>query len=134
MSETETDATVTLLVVEDETLLLHELKIALEDAGFQVRDASNGRDSMAAIETENEAIKALITDVNLGNSPSGWDLGHAARERNPGLPVIYVSGGAESDWAVKGVPKSVFIAKPHAAVQVVVAVSSLMNADGDTAA
>ena len=115
------------LLVEDEALLLDDLKSALEEGGFRVLAASNGTEALALLEREIVSIGALVTDVNLGEGPTGWDLAHVARERNAELAVVYASGGHESDWAVNGVPRSVFIAKPFATAQIVVAVSTLLN-------
>ena len=45
-----------------------------------------------------------------------------------GMPIVYVSGASGSEWTSKGVPHSVMISKPFASSQIVVAVSSLINA------
>jgi len=44
------------------------------------------------------------------------------------MPVVYLSGDSEADWTARGVPQSVFIAKPFAPAQVVTAISTLLNA------
>jgi two-component system, OmpR family, response regulator len=123
----ETTAQPLVLVVEDEALLLDELQLALEDAGFRVLAASRGAEALSLLQDEIASIRALVTDVNLGEGTNGWELAHFAREQNAELPVVYASGGTEADWAINGVPKSVFIAKPFAPAQVVVAVSTLLN-------
>jgi FixJ family two-component response regulator len=70
----------------------------------------------------------LITDVNLPGPVTGWDIAHRARELNPGLPVIYMTGGAGHEWSAHGVPESLLVTKPFALAQVVTAVAQLMNA------
>ena len=70
----------------------------------------------------------MLTDIRLGSGPSGWDVARHAREANPIVPVVYVSGDSASDWVVYGVPHSIMIPKPYAFPQVVTAVSTLMNA------
>jgi hypothetical protein len=42
--------------------------------------------------------------------------------------VVYMTGASADDWGSKGVPNSVLINKPFAPVQVVTAVSQLLNA------
>ena len=56
----------------------------------------------------------------------GWELACAAREQASDLPVIYVSGASGHEWASRGVPGSLMIAKPFAPAQIVVAISSLL--------
>ena len=117
------------LLAEDEPVISIDLQAALEEAGFAVRLAPDGAQALALIETEGEAIRALVTDVNLGRGPNGWDVAHAGRERNPGLGVVYVTSADSSEWAANGVPNSVFVSKPFANAQIVVAVSELLNAE-----
>ena len=54
-------------------------------------------------------------------------MARKARELNPTIPVIYVSGKDGHDWSAQGVPQSVMIAKPFAVAQVVVAMANLLN-------
>ena len=43
------------------------------------------------------------------------------------MPVVYTTAQTAEDWAAHGVPNSVHITKPFAPVQVVTAVSHLLN-------
>lgn len=72
-------------------------------------------------------IRAVLTDIRLGNGPNGWDLARYARDSIPTMPVVYVSGDSTGEWAVHGVPNSVMIPKPYAFAQIITAVSTLMN-------
>lgn len=72
--------------------------------------------------------RALVTDVNLSGELTGWDAATRGRELNPDLPVVYMTGDSAHQWASRGVPNSVLIAKPFAPVQIVTAVSNLLNA------
>jgi two-component system OmpR family response regulator len=118
----------TVLVVEDETLIGETLKHALEDAGFGVVLAFDAEAAIAALE-QNRArgITGLVTDIRLGRGKSGWEVASRAREMNPGLPVVYMSGDSADDWAARGVPHSTMLQKPFAMIQVVVALSALLN-------
>lgn len=115
------------LYVEDEVLIQQLVEITLQDAGYAVLLASNGREGMAALSDRTDEIIGLITDITLGDS-TGWEVARHARELNPDLPVIYVSGRDGHEWAAQGVPQSVMISKPFAPMQIVVAISSLLNA------
>ena len=115
-----------ILVVEDDALLLLEAETILQDGGFDVLTANDG--PSAFVEIENGEISALVSDVNLGSGPSGWDVARRARETRPDLPVVYVSAVHSSEWTVHGVPNSIMIAKPYAPAQLVTAIATLLNA------
>jgi two-component system cell cycle response regulator CpdR len=117
-----------LLLVEDEVLIAHSLEEALTEAGFEVQLAVNGTEATKALEANATSIAALITDIRLPlEGPNGFDLAHRARELSPKVAVIYVSGDSAAEWASKGVPKSVMLAKPFAIAQLITAVSQLLN-------
>ncbi len=42
--------------------------------------------------------------------------------------MVFVSGGSQHEWTSKGVPESIMISKQFAPAQVVVAVTTLINA------
>jgi DNA-binding response OmpR family regulator len=121
-----------LLYVEDEILTQGLVEEALREAGFDVLIASNGDEALAQLGAKCAALRGLITDINLGDCPDGWEVARNAREAISGLPVVYVSGACEHEWAAKGVPNSLMIAKPFAPAQIVVAISSLLIASGPT--
>ncbi len=114
--------------IEDETLVQQVVEIGLQDAGFAVVLAMSGEDGVGILEDAKQAVIALIIDVNLGPGMDGWEVARHARALHPDLPVIYVSGKEGHEWTVQGVPHSVMISKPFAPAQIVVAVSSLLNA------
>jgi DNA-binding response OmpR family regulator len=71
----------------------------------------------------------LVLDIKLGQDGiRGWHVARRARSLNPGLPVIYMTGGAAEEWAVHGVAKSIILAKPFAPAQLISAISKLLTA------
>jgi DNA-binding NtrC family response regulator len=118
---------VAVLVVEDDPLIHDLVEPALADAGYQVLTAASANKAIGHLEADT-AIKALVTDVELGHGPNGWDIATRARELHPEMAVIYMTGAAASDWPSKGVPNSLIIQKPFAPAQIVTAVSQLLNA------
>ena len=120
-------AAATLLYVEDDALTREMVRTALSEAGFEVVIAEDGTRALAIIEDGKHVFRGLVTDVNLGRGPDGWQVARHARERLDALPVVYVSGDSGHEWASKGVPHSTLVAKPFAPAQIVVALATLMN-------
>lgn len=116
-----------LLLVEDEDTVRSVLEETLRDGGFDLKIAGNGADALAILESDSEAVRGLITDINLGSGPSGWDVAKRARELIPELPVVYMSGADAEKWTSHGVPNSTIITKPFAPAQIVTAISTLLN-------
>ena len=118
---------VPVLVAEDEALIRMLLEEELTEAGFQVVPAADGHQAEAKLEAEAPRLCAIVTDIRLGRGPSGWDLARRAREQEPSVAVVYVSGDSIHEWAAKGVPNSVMVSKPFAPAQVITALSTLLN-------
>jgi DNA-binding response OmpR family regulator len=120
-----------LLLVDDDPLLSEMLSTALTDAGFEILSPSEGTQALAELDADATRFKAVVTDVNLGTGPDGWEVGRHARELVSDMPVVYISGDSSHEWASKGVPDSVLIAKPFAPAQLIMAISMLIT-DADT--
>ncbi|WP_428333002.1 response regulator transcription factor [Novosphingobium sp.] len=119
-----------ILVIEDEFLIREVVVGALEDAGFSVLTADDGAQGTQLFAEHSADIRGMVTDINLGEGIDGWALARTAREQAGELPVVYVSGASGHQWASQGVPNSLFITKPFAPAQIVVALSSLLVASG----
>jgi hypothetical protein len=46
----------------------------------------------------------MVTDINLGHGPSGWDVAKRARELNRAVTVIYVTSAGGHDWQRRAFP------------------------------
>jgi DNA-binding response OmpR family regulator len=118
-----------ILVVEDDQLIQSVVEETLTDGGFEIAIASSGENAVELLDASEGKYRALVTDINLGRDKiDGWDVARHAREIDPKFPVIYMSGKDADDWASKGVPNSIMLAKPFAPAQLVTAVSQLLNA------
>ena len=115
-----------LLLVEDEALVRHDLKEALVEAGFDVTEAGSGGEALSEFEADASRIRGLITDINLGKEPDGWEIARRGRELIPDLPVVYISSHGSADWPSKGVPNSLTLSKPFATAQLITAISTLL--------
>jgi DNA-binding NtrC family response regulator len=113
-----------ILIVEDEMLIMHLMESSLEEGGFKVILAASGEQAIQILDAQNPPFRAVITDVNLGREKSGWDVAKHAREIDPEIAIIYVTGHGGVDWTSHGLPKSILITKPFAVAQLLTAVES----------
>jgi DNA-binding response OmpR family regulator len=116
-----------ILIAEDEQAVQGFVDDALSEGGFQAVLTASGEEALTLLIGDKAKFRALVTDVNLSGRLSGWDVAKRAREINPDLPVIYMTGAAAEQWASHGVPNSVLLTKPFAPAQLVTAVSQLLN-------
>lgn len=119
------DATASILLVEDVKLLSEEMRKALEGRGYPVTVASDGNEACALLADPDRRFTALITDLDLGPGPNGWEVARAARTRNADVVVIYVTGGDGAEWAAIGVPRSLILQKPFTTTQIVRAINTV---------
>ncbi|RVP80656.1 response regulator [Sinorhizobium meliloti] len=117
---------ITILLADDEAILLIDYEHALIAAGFAVIAVSSGAKAIAAL--DETPIQGVITDVRFAAPPEGWEVGRAARRTDPEMPVVYVSGHGSAEWPIEGVPNSIMLEKPFAMAQLVTAISQLLNA------
>jgi DNA-binding response OmpR family regulator len=117
-----------ILVVEDDHLVRSVVEDCLTDGGFDLAIASSGENALELLDASKGKFRAVVTDINLGRDKiDGWEVARRAREIDPNFPVVYMSGKDADDWASKGVPNSIMLAKPFAPSQLVTAVAQLLN-------
>ncbi len=90
----------TLLIVDDDGVLLHLLSVIMAHSGFDVRTAQDGFAALAAIRAEIPDI--LLSDLYMPGM-SGFELLSVVRRRFPAIPVIAMS----STYSGPGVPAGV---------------------------
>jgi len=117
-----------LLIVDDEASVRDLLAVALEEAGYTILMASDAKGAVAILDELPAKHRAVITDVNLGpDILTGWDIARLARQRDPDMAIVYMSGASGHQWPSHGVPGSILVPKPFAPAQMVMAVSQLLN-------
>jgi DNA-binding response OmpR family regulator len=121
------NATILLLLVEDEPLVRMNLQEELSEAGFELVVAANSQQAIAELEVDSGRFRGVLTDIRLGRGADGWEVARRARELSVAVPVVYISGDSAHEWLVKGVPNSVMVSKPFVAVQIITAISTLLN-------
>jgi CheY-like chemotaxis protein len=123
----ESPPTDVVLVVDDEGLVREVVRTALEEGGYVVEAVEDGRAAIALLEEGGRALRALVTDVNLGRGPSGWDVAKRAREIYPDLAVVYLSGASLHEHATEGVANSAVLDKPFGVAQILARVVDLIG-------
>lgn len=121
------DSPVLVLIAEDQEDIRNILQVSFEDGGFAVEMASTAKEAIALLDSRGEEVRALVTDINLGEDVTGWEVARHARELRSDLPVVYMTGSEGHEWSSLGVPNSILVPKPFAPAQVLTAVSQLLN-------
>jgi DNA-binding NtrC family response regulator len=81
----------TILLVDDETIVLRTMRQILTLRGYRVLTAENGRRALEVFEESAEPIDLLLTDVVMPGM-HGTELARRLRERAPHLPVLFTAG------------------------------------------
>jgi len=115
-----------ILVVEDDTLLrMHALEM-IEEAGFEVLEASNADDAIKLLEARMD-IAVVFTDIDMPGSMNGLKLAHAVANRWPPIRIVATSGHFQmhdGDLPEGGL----FIAKPYLSQQILSTLHRLAKA------
>jgi signal transduction histidine kinase/CheY-like chemotaxis protein len=82
-----------ILVVDDDMLVLMGTQAMLEDLGHTVVSASSGADALRILKDRSD-IDLLITDQAMPQMP-GLALAHEAKALHPELPIVIATGYAE---------------------------------------
>ncbi|MCX7514387.1 response regulator [Frateuria hangzhouensis] len=83
-----------ILLVEDEAFLRELVMEGLQDAGFNVVEASDGNTGVQALQSDLR-IDVLLSDIKLPDI-DGYQVAEAARTLRPGMKVILMTGYAPS--------------------------------------
>ncbi|MGK2943306.1 MAG: response regulator [Desulfuromonadales bacterium] len=101
------------LLVDDEAMVLAVGKAMLEELGFEVLAASNGREAVALFKEHSDTIGQVVMDLTMPHM-GGEEAFHEMRQLDPEVKVIIASGYNEQEitslFAGKGL--SGFIQKP----------------------
>ncbi len=82
-----------ILIVDDEEPVRELMREILEDEGFEVAVAREGREALSMF--EKKSFDAVFTDVGMPGM-SGWELARAIRECNDSVPLAVITGWGEA--------------------------------------
>jgi signal transduction histidine kinase/ActR/RegA family two-component response regulator len=86
----------TVLVVEDEEAMVHLLKEALSQAGYQTLTAMNGEEAVDLYHQHTAEIDIVVLDLGLPKV-SGFDVIHKLMEQSPSVSIIITTGYLQPD-------------------------------------
>jgi CheY-like chemotaxis protein len=116
------DHATTVLVVEDEALLLFSISDELTAQGFVVFEASNAHDAVTLL-TAHPEIEIVFTDIDMPGSMDGLKLLALVRERWPPVRVLVTSGKKRPTREML-MDENWFLPKPYTTAGVVAAIQA----------
>jgi CheY-like chemotaxis protein len=94
-----------ILVVEDEVMLLMVVAETLRDAGFTVLEASNGTMALQALK-EHPEIALMISDIKMPGM-SGYEVAQEGLTLRPELKVVLMTGYTQDPMPARFVEANV---------------------------
>lgn len=85
-----------LLVVDDSALIRGAVTKTLRAAGYEILEATNGREGLATWEQNKERIALVLSDVFMPEM-DGLTMGKELRRRSRTLPVVLMSSKLDED-------------------------------------
>jgi len=106
------------LLVEDQEIILENIRQQLIDNGFEVIAASSAEEACVQIARHGERIGAAFLDVDLGEGEDGFCVARQVRAAQPDAKIVYTSGGIRGGLLNERVENSVFVPKPYMPSQI----------------
>jgi DNA-binding NtrC family response regulator len=102
----------TVLVVEDDDLVLELVVAMMKDLGYEVVTATEARSALSIIQHD-DRIQLLFADVIMPDQMNGIDLARAAQRCRPELKILLTSGYAGFDAVGERRTEFPVLAKPY---------------------
>jgi DNA-binding NtrC family response regulator len=84
-----------LLVVDDEPSVLVTYRMILEQQGYQVLPVASSAEARQAL--AQQPLDLMLCDLSLEDKDSGFAVIEAARQCQPGMPTLLLTGYASKD-------------------------------------
>jgi two-component system cell cycle sensor histidine kinase/response regulator CckA len=117
--------TETILVVDDNALVLGTVVKILEAEHFHVLSADSGASALKLASETTETIDLLLSDVEMPEM-SGPDLGEALKVARPSLRVMLMSGAANGNLLVLNYGWA-YIQKPFVGMKLIQMVNNVLH-------
>jgi two-component system, OmpR family, response regulator len=122
---------ITVLVVDDETVLAEMVSMALRYEGWTIATAADGASAITAARTARP--DAVVLDIMLPDM-SGLDVLRKLREQNPQLPVLLLTAKDALEDRIAGLTAGGddYVTKPFSIEEVVLRLRALLRRTGVT--
>lgn len=119
-----------ILVVEDEQKMAAVIKRILNENGYIVDVASDGKEG--ELKVNDEQYDLLIVDVMLPQQ-SGLELCQKVRATNPSIPILVLSALDATDDTVRGLEAGAddYMSKPFESAELIARIRALMRRGSD---
>ena len=81
----------TVLVIDDEELMLEVASMMIEEEGSAVKSAANGKDGVSILAKDPNSIDCVFSDFSMPEM-NGFEVYQAVQKIKPGIPFVMVSG------------------------------------------
>ena len=121
----------TVLVVEDDPLVLTYVTARLKNLGYRILPAANAAEALAIVE-RGVRFDLLFTDVIMSGSMNGRQLADEVARRRPGVKVLFTSGYTEDAIVHHGRldPGVLLLTKPYRNAELAVMLRRALTAAG----
>jgi CheY-like chemotaxis protein len=108
VAEPEPTGGATILLIDDDDAVRRSLVASLEALGHRVLEASNGPDGLSALE---QGPDLLLVDFAMPGM-NGAEVAEAARRTRPDLPIVFVTGYADTAAITQAAGGCLVLRKP----------------------
>jgi CheY-like chemotaxis protein len=121
--------TETILIVEDEPVLLEMARNLLKDCGYRIFEASSGKEALDRWQQRAKEIDLLLTDVVMPEGISGVNLAEQLLAKHPRLKIILTSGYTANEVSQKLLAKTNarYLQKPYTHAELVKTVRDCLD-------
>ena len=118
----------TILLVEDQQEVRQLAAQILQTAGYQIIESHHPSDALQLVQTQNEPIHLLITDIVMPGM-NGKELADQVIALRPEIKVLYISGYTENIIVLQGVlkPNVNYLSKPFSPAQLTARVAEVLQ-------
>jgi CheY-like chemotaxis protein len=119
-----------ILVVDDDEAMQQTIATILEDEGYQVVCAANGREALTQLEQEAFAPQLILLDLAMP-ALDGYAFAEELERRGlrPGLPVVIITADGRAPQKAERVGADGYLTKPFSLTALVAEVSRLLPTD-----
>jgi PAS domain S-box-containing protein len=127
IAEADPSGSGTILVVDDEEVVLRMAQAALAAYGYRTLLAIDGRSALEALTASDKEIRGIVLDLTMPGMPIGEVLANL-RARLPAAPIVITSGYCEPETLeqLRDLGISAFLQKPYTAEQLARSIGTIL--------